>query len=729
MVRTAWMDLEKRSRLLPLFSKRYGRSTFASNSRSSYSCSTRYSKAAVRTSMSRTKAGTISRSQRRTVHHLKMKSKCSTKTPSPLRIAPKSRSRPGLPQSMDPTRLGKKVVTWSLSRYGDHWSRNFSTSWGSGGSSSGGTGQRVFQASCSRRSLCVCALRRLLSLPSPPPPPPPPPPPLPPLPPGPPPPAAGASYDPYDQAPPPPPTPPVPPPPPPAVAAVVEDPAVRSERSRQVAAENNRKRKLNQTRGVMSFGGFGLGKLGVKAKGKHGKLVKAFSADSDEEEDGGREQRDSRTDTGTGAGTRGESGTMLSADRREEIEKTAEWLTQNPDKEDIILENSKGNPKFSFLFDPSSVEGQFYLKAKEEMRLAAEVRAVCSGGPLIPTAQMHNQIQSEVQRAAAIAAAAAQSTTPLVTPQATATAAAVAAASAIATAVSGAAPSPPASQLAPAPALPSGRSGKRSRWGAPAVEPSQVVPQGPVSRPSQSQDSTRALPAVMDEAARRQLQDQKKMQLLEQRVRDAARMQMGGGMPGAQEADELALFQERKKAYAQLASVEDDRRDTVEDAEATGGVIDGGTWEHRKRAREMLATAESALELTASSRGVHHLADYLPKEDLEAFMKNAQAKAAGEEAADTGGDFEKNKLDSSNVGFQMLQNAGWKEGEGLGATAQGMVNPVDMRATAGESAGLGVAPTHEVGQGDDEFEQYRKRMMLAYRFRPNPLNNPRRSYY
>ena len=37
--------------------------------------------------------------------------------------------------------------------------------------------------------------------------------------------------------------------------------------------------------------------------------------------------------------------------------------------------------------------------------------------------------------------------------------------------------------------------------------------------------------------------------------------------------------------------------------------------------------------------------------------------------------------------------------------------------------------THEVEQSDDAFDQYRKRMMLAYRFRPNPLNNPRRTYY
>ena len=28
---------------------------------------------------------------------------------------------------------------------------------------------------------------------------------------------------------------------------------------------------------------------------------------------------------------------------------------------------------------------------------------------------------------------------------------------------------------------------------------------------------------------------------------------------------------------------------------------------------------------------------------------------------------------------------------------------------------------HDLEQDDDEFDAYRKRMMLAYRFRPNPL--------
>jgi hypothetical protein len=42
---------------------------------------------------------------------------------------------------------------------------------------------------------------------------------------------------------------------------------------------------------------------------------------------------------------------------------------------------------------------------------------------------------------------------------------------------------------------------------------------------------------------------------------------------------------------------------------------------------------------------------------------------------------------------------------------------------------VGVTASHEVEEDDDMFDQYRKRMMLAYRFRPNPLNNPRRAYY
>jgi hypothetical protein len=38
-----------------------------------------------------------------------------------------------------------------------------------------------------------------------------------------------------------------------------------------------------------------------------------------------------------------------------------------------------------------------------------------------------------------------------------------------------------------------------------------------------------------------------------------------------------------------------------------------------------------------------------------------------------------------------------------------------------DKKGLGVSVPHDLGKDDDEFDAYRKRMMLAYRFRPNPL--------
>lgn len=38
-----------------------------------------------------------------------------------------------------------------------------------------------------------------------------------------------------------------------------------------------------------------------------------------------------------------------------------------------------------------------------------------------------------------------------------------------------------------------------------------------------------------------------------------------------------------------------------------------------------------------------------------------------------------------------------------------------------EGRGLGIERPSALDADDDEFDAYRKRMMLAYRFRPNPL--------
>ena len=49
-------------------------------------------------------------------------------------------------------------------------------------------------------------------------------------------------------------------------------------------------------------------------------------------------------------------------------------------------------------------------------------------------------------------------------------------------------------------------------------------------------------------------------------------------------------------------------------------------------------------------------------------------------------------------------------------------NIIQFRSgTGADKKGLGVSEVHNLEAGDDEFEAYRKRMMMAYRFRPNPL--------
>ncbi|XP_055354613.1 SURP and G-patch domain-containing protein 1-like [Paramacrobiotus metropolitanus] len=146
--------------------------------------------------------------------------------------------------------------------------------------------------------------------------------------------------------------------------------------------------------------------------------------------------------------------------------------------------------------------------------------------------------------------------------------------------------------------------------------------------------------------------------------------------------------------------------------------------EHVTRAAEMAKTKELAEQRTKPlHEGKHHLQDFLPKEELAKF----QQKLSKEGAADVG-QYEENKLTEDNVGFQMLKKFGWTEGQGLGASSSGIAAPISS-TTSMERAGLGVKRPDEPSEEDDEFSLYRKRMMLAYKYRPNPLNNPRRPYY
>lgn len=47
--------------------------------------------------------------------------------------------------------------------------------------------------------------------------------------------------------------------------------------------------------------------------------------------------------------------------------------------------------------------------------------------------------------------------------------------------------------------------------------------------------------------------------------------------------------------------------------------------------------------------------------------------------------------------------------------------PPRRGTTTVDGAGFGIDRPAELSKEDDEYEAFRKRMMLAYRFRPNPL--------
>jgi len=136
-----------------------------------------------------------------------------------------------------------------------------------------------------------------------------------------------------------------------------------------------------------------------------------------------------------------------------------------------------------------------------------------------------------------------------------------------------------------------------------------------------------------------------------------------------------------------------------------------------------------ASKLTAEGRGKHHLGDFLPPDELEKFMEKCQAIKEGR-TPDLS-DYKDFKLTVQNIGFQMMEKMGWMPGQGLGPQNQGITAPVNKGNVSMDGAGLGIIGErpNDVKADDDEFEMYRKRMMLAYKFRPNPLNNPRRPYY
>ncbi|PIA53639.1 hypothetical protein AQUCO_00900306v1 [Aquilegia coerulea] len=147
--------------------------------------------------------------------------------------------------------------------------------------------------------------------------------------------------------------------------------------------------------------------------------------------------------------------------------------------------------------------------------------------------------------------------------------------------------------------------------------------------------------------------------------------------------------------------------------------------EERKR-QPKLSNDEMPPPASLQVKKGHHMGDYIPPEELEKFLascNDAAAQKAAKEAA------ERSKIQADNVGHKLLSKMGWKEGEGLGSSKSGRADPVMAGNVKTNNLGVGAAAPSEVSPDDDIYEQYKKRMMLGYRHRPNPLGNPRKAYY
>lgn len=68
-------------------------------------------------------------------------------------------------------------------------------------------------------------------------------------------------------------------------------------------------------------------------------------------------------------------------------------------------------------------------------------------------------------------------------------------------------------------------------------------------------------------------------------------------------------------------------------------------------------------------------------------------------------------------------NNHWFPGEGLGGSRKGIADPIMAGNVKKNNLGVGAQEPGEVSAEDDIYEQYKKRMMLGYRYRPNPLVN------
>ncbi|NXH11676.1 SUGP1 protein, partial [Bucco capensis] len=399
-------------------------------------------------------------------------------------------------------------------------------------------------------------------------------------------------------------------------------------------------------------------------------------------------------------------------------EKLARFIAEGgPEVEAIALQNNRENPAFRFLYEPNSKGYKYYRQKLEEFR-----RAKASTASAAPLPGEHTLKRKPSPEAAP--APSCLSSLPLPSPSPSPLPLPSPSPLPVASPLPVPSPSPSSSTTAPeqpAPATPGTTKKKRkSRWGPEEEKVELPLPQLVQQLDSPSPLSVQDLKGLgyekgkpvglvgvteLSDAQKKQLKEQQEMQQMYDMI-----------MKHKRAMQEMQMMWEKAIQQHQHGYDSDEEVDS-----------ELGTWEHQLRRMEMDKTREWAEQLTQMGRGKHFIGDFLPPDELEKFMETFKALKEGREPDYS--EYKEFKLTVENIGYQMLMKMGWKEGEGLGSDGQGIKNPVSKGTTAVDGAGFGIDRPAELTKEDDEYEAFRKRMMLAYRFRPNPLNNPRRPYY
>ncbi|NXT23710.1 SUGP1 protein, partial [Syrrhaptes paradoxus] len=372
-------------------------------------------------------------------------------------------------------------------------------------------------------------------------------------------------------------------------------------------------------------------------------------------------------------------------------EKLARFVADGgPEAEAIALQNNRENHAFRFLYEPNSKGYKYYRQKLEEFR-KAKTGAACAPVP----------VESSLKRKTSPEASPpplSSSSVPLPSPLP----------------VPLPVPSPTTAAAAATTATAPGTTKKKrkSRWGPEEDKVELPLPQLIQQLDSPSPLSVQDLKGLgyekgkpvglvgvteLSDAQKKQLKEQQEMQQMYDMI-----------MKHKQAMQEMQMMWEKAIQQHQHGYDSDEEVDS-----------ELGTWEHQLRRMEMDKTREWAEQLTQMGRGKHFIGDFLPPDELEKFMETFKALKEGREPDYS--EYKEFKLTVENIGYQMLMKMGWKEGEGLGLDGQGIKNPVSKGTTTVDGAGFGIDRPAELTKEDDEYEAFRKRMMLAYRFRPNPL--------